>query len=216
MSTIHIHNWASNPGPPPPSTETPTATSTSPTDAKTPPPPFYLIPHTLASTSTLLPAAALAKKAIAWSSRTNGPTPIVKLQGPDIVDIPPSSSSSSSSSNKKGKKHTKSKLKNGYVPKGYTLNADGVPVNTDEEATGTRFHVTETSMSETREELEGGGTREVWVRYAFLSSHVSCFLFPLWSCVSRRVSLTQKFALRTERLITVLIKGDKKGKADEE
>ena len=161
MSAIHIHNWATAP-------PLPTTTPLSPTPSPTTPPsslPPYHNPHTLPPASTLLPPTALALPASTSKTTSNLTTPILTHQGPDTLPC---------SSSKKAKKTHR--LKNGYIPKGYSLNADGTFSSTDKEAVGTRYHTTETSISTTSEELEEGGTRVVWVRYGFLYSFsIFCF-----------------------------------------
>lgn len=215
MSAIHVHNWSTNSAVPPlPANVAQTSTEKhKEAKKKETPTQHYLKEISLTPAATLLSPAAFAQKASSSKSKSNSSKPTITQQGPDIVEIPtPSSSSDSPAStkhkHKAPKKHRKSKLKNGilprgytvddslpsssdsddtlqkilskkhkpktssktpklkdgYVPKGYALGPDGTLVNTNADATGTRYHAMEFSMSMTVEKLEGGGTREVWVR----------------------------------------------------
>jgi len=86
-----------------------------------------------------------------------------------------SESSSSSDSDSSPSAHKTPKLKNGYLPKSHTLTSTddededfefGEPGESDGGAEGgiRVWHTHEMSISTTREGLEGGGMRTVWVR----------------------------------------------------
>lgn len=85
------------------------------------------------------------------------------------------SESSSSDSDSSPSAHKTPKLKNGYLPKSHTLTSTddededfefGEPGESDGGAEGGSrvWHTHEMSISTTREGLEGGGMRTVWVR----------------------------------------------------